>query len=117
MRRIIKSITTGHGVVADCWEVNNVSVRLNSDKTGYVASGNVSLYVNHQAQLDQKVILDNATFNFDMTIAEVVSDTEKAIYDKLLLANIVDGVETNTLQTSHSGTVSLVGGVYHELQA
>ena len=114
MRHVINKITSGHGVLADCWEVNSSSFKKNPDGT-YTASGNVSLFYNHQAQLDEKVILDNAIFNFKLTVQEIVGDTEKAIYDRLLLSNIVDGVEMNTLQTSHSGQVTLVGGVYHEL--
>ena len=118
MRHIIKSITSGHGVTCDTWEVNSVSTRLKPGKNGYIATGNVSLYLNHQAQIDSKVILDNATFSVEISFVELLAgDPEKKIYEKLLLSNVVDGVETNTLQTSHSGTVSLVGGVYNELQA
>lgn len=103
MLHIQKEIVSGQGVTANAWWVTDVSFRDNEDGT-FTAKGNLRLYVNHQAIVDKKVLLDNATWQFnDLTQAEISSNTLAVIYSKLLTCN--------ALQTSHSGQVDLTNGV------
>jgi hypothetical protein len=101
MLHIQKEITSGHGVTCNCWQVTDVSFKDNEDGT-FTANGNLRLFVNHQAMIDKKVLIDNAQWSFnDLTLAEINSNTLAVIYSKLL---------TSKVSTSHSGEVDITGG-------
>ena len=108
---LVKNITTGFGIDADCWDVNNVHI---SGPNGgpYKAAGNVSLFVNATALLAGKNFIDNVRFSFtDLTDAELDGNTRQAIVSRLMASNVVDGQETNLFSTSHSGMVSFQDAV------
>lgn len=124
MSNIIKSITTNHHVQAEYWAINNLKEIEDNNKTiGY--SFNVSLYVNKKAFEAGAELLDNAVVEYtDFTRAEFTLDHKQAIAIRLTTPKPVTRTETledgteqevteesNTISTSHSGQVTLVGGI------
>ena len=108
--KIQKQITTGFGVSADFWHINDISI-CKLDST-YKVCGNISLYLNEAAFLAGSSLIDNATFSYnDLTEAEVNGNVRSVVGAKITASSLVDGEETNLFQTSHSGVVSFQDAV------
>lgn len=106
-----KQITTGFGITADYWDVNNVTI-VRIDATYFKAVGNLSLYYNQAGFLAGSKLLDNAKFSFnDLTDADLDGNTRAALVSRIMASNLVDGSETNVYQTSHSGSASFQDAV------
>ena len=106
-----KQITTGFGITADYWDVNNVTI-VRIDATYFKAVGNLSLYYNQAAFDGGSELLDNAKFSFnDLTDADLDGNTRAALVSRIMASNLVGGEETNVYQTSHSGFVSFQDAV------
>lgn len=106
-----KQITTGFGITAEYWDVNNVTI-VRIDATHFKAVGNLSLYYNQAAFDGGSDLLDNAKFSFnDLTDADLDGNTRAALVSRIRASNLVDGEERNIYTTSHSGSVSFQDAV------
>lgn len=126
MAYVTKQIETGHGVIADCWWVKMAGPPDFDEATGfYTLSANIHLYASVAARDSGKVLLDNGQVSysnimeaeFDAIQGGVADKTVGVLYTRLLTPVMgVDeegnAVNTNYFSTSHSGSVTLVGGVF-----